>query len=71
MNAFQTREPEVKKKKKAARKHEDEKATKRQKTEGGLKLNTTLNVDILHIKVSCPISNVRRPDDLFSSRQKF
>ncbi|XP_058237174.1 protein RRP5 homolog isoform X2 [Hemibagrus wyckioides] len=50
-NLFETRQPEVKKKKKkAASKHEDEKPTKRQKTEGGLKLNTTSSVEILHMK---------------------
>ncbi|XP_034155929.2 protein RRP5 homolog [Pangasianodon hypophthalmus] len=49
-NLFETREPVVKKKKKAASKHEDEKVAKRQKTEGGLKLNTTASVDILHMK---------------------
>ncbi|KAK3510814.1 hypothetical protein QTP70_022728 [Hemibagrus guttatus] len=50
-NLFETRQPEVKKKKKkAASKHEDEKPTKRLKTEGGLKLNTTTRVEILHMK---------------------
>lgn len=55
MNALQTREPEVKKKKKAASKHEAPKAAKRPKTEGGLKLNTTASVDILHLKVSADL----------------
>lgn len=41
----------MKKKKKAVSKHEDEKVVKRQKTDGGLKLNTTARVDILHMKV--------------------
>ncbi|KAM9455011.1 protein RRP5 homolog [Clarias gariepinus] len=49
-NLFETREPEVKKKKKAQGKHEDEKLTKRPKTEGGLKLNTTTSINILHMK---------------------
>ncbi|KAF7689557.1 hypothetical protein HF521_012910 [Silurus meridionalis] len=47
---METREPVVKKKKKSQSKHEDEKAAKRQKTEGALKLNTANNVDILHMK---------------------
>lgn len=52
INTSQTRQPEVKKKKKkAASKHEGEKPAKRQKTEGGLKLNTTSSVEILHMKV--------------------
>lgn len=46
----------MKKKKKAASKNEDEKAAKRLKTGGGLKLNTTVSVDILHMKVSVPLS---------------
>ncbi|XP_060716290.1 protein RRP5 homolog [Tachysurus vachellii] len=50
-NLFETREPVVKKKKKkGVRKDEDENPAKRQKTEGGLKLNTTTSTEILHMK---------------------
>lgn len=57
MNSLQIREPVVKKKKKAASKHEDEKVAKRPKAEGGLKLNTTVSVDILHMKVRAHLLN--------------
>lgn len=50
MNALQVREPVVRKKK-AASKYEEEKTSKRQKTQGGQTLNEIVRVDILHAKV--------------------
>ncbi|XP_062865750.1 protein RRP5 homolog [Trichomycterus rosablanca] len=48
-NLFEVREPAVKKKK-SSHKQDGDKVTKKPRTEGGLKLNTTTNVDILHTK---------------------